>query len=49
MKIIRSFRKSISMKVDEQGILVVKAPIFITENKIKSFVNKHADWVETQQ
>jgi len=46
MKVIKSLRKSISMKIDEAGKLVVKAPIFTSKKTIEEFVDKNKSWVE---
>lgn len=49
MKITRSLRKSISMKVNSQWVLEVKAPLFVSTSKIEMFIQKHNDWIQTQQ
>lgn len=46
MKIIKSFRKSISIRIDEKWVLIVKAPFFITNDTILKFVEKHKLWIE---
>ena len=47
--ITKSWRKSISMKFDTQGVLLVKAPMFISRTCIDDFLKKHAGWIEQQQ
>lgn len=46
MKIIRSFRKSISMSFDKAWVLVIKAPFFVTQKTILDFVEKNSLWIE---
>ncbi len=46
MKIIKSFRKSISMKIDKAWEIIIKAPLFLSKKKIEDFVNKNKSWVE---
>lgn len=40
----RSSRKSIALQVKDSQI-VVKAPLFLSDNKILDFVKKHKDWI----
>jgi predicted metal-dependent hydrolase len=49
MKIIKSFRKTITLKVDNDGEIIVKAPYFTSEKKILEFVGKHSSWVEKRK
>lgn len=49
MKITKSFRKSLSLKLDKNGVLQVKAPFFVTQKQIDLFIEKHRDWIEKQQ
>lgn len=48
MKIIREFRKSISIRVLESGEVVVKAPLFLTKNKIEEFILSKKKWISKQ-
>lgn len=43
--IIRSVRRSISLHITPQGRLIVKAPIFVPERLIKSFIKEKEDWI----
>ena len=49
MKIIKSFRKSMSISIDEEGELIIKAPYFLSNNKIMNFVESKKKWIEKQQ
>ena len=49
IKIKRSKRKSIALSVNNQGLIVVKAPIKVSDNKIREFVVKNKKWIEKQQ
>lgn len=49
MKIIKSFRKTLSMKMDETGKLVIKAPYFATKKSIEKFVDSNKKWVEEKK
>ncbi|NVP17527.1 M48 family metallopeptidase [Candidatus Gracilibacteria bacterium] len=46
MKIVKSFRKSMSMSFDKDGVLIVKAPFFVTQKTILDFVEKNKSWIE---
>ena len=43
--IIRSIRKTISLHISTQGELIVKAPFFIPEKIIHSFIKQKEDWI----
>lgn len=43
-KIIKSFRKSISLQIKSWEI-IVKAPRFMLQKTIDTFVQKHKDWI----
>jgi len=45
--ITRSWRKSISMSFDENGVLQVRAPKFMLAYQIQSFLDKNTRWIET--
>lgn len=49
MKIIKSFRKTISMKVDEAWTLIVKAPLFVNKKKIDDFIEKNKEWIDKRK
>lgn len=45
--VIRSNRKTISLSVNDDLIPVVRAPYFVSENRIKSFVDDNAVWIKS--
>lgn len=49
MKIIKSFRKTISLKIDNSWELIIKAPFFTSKKYILDFVSKNKDWLEKRQ
>ena len=49
MKILKSFRKTITMKIDEAWELIVKAPFFMSKKMIEEFINKNKTWVEKRK
>jgi predicted metal-dependent hydrolase len=49
MKIIKSIRKTITMKIDENGEVIIKAPLFLGIDRIDEFVNKHKVWISEKQ
>lgn len=49
MKIIKNYRRSISISVDESGDVIVKAPLFLSSKKIDEFVKSKEKWIEKQQ
>ena len=46
MKIVKSFRKSMSISFDKDWVLIVKAPFFVTQKTILDFVEKNTSWIE---
>lgn len=49
MKIIKSFRKTISLKIDETWEIIIKAPLFVSNKRIQDFVDKHKEWIEEKR
>jgi predicted metal-dependent hydrolase len=45
MKIIKSFRKTISLQI-KNGEVIVKAPFFMFDYQIKDFIKKHKEWID---
>ena len=45
-KVIRSKRKSISIQVDENGAVIVKAPLLAPTFQIERFVKQSSGWIE---
>lgn len=46
MKITKSKRKSISIKVTDDGLVVVRAPKRVSEAYINSFIKKSSKWID---
>ncbi len=46
MKIIKSFRKTLSMKFDNSWILIIKAPYFTSDRTINNFIDKNKLWID---
>lgn len=45
VKIIKSRRRTIVIKIEKSGEVLVKAPIFLSDAEIYEFVNKKAGWI----
>lgn len=45
-KVIRSNRKSLSMQITPDGKVVIKAPLFVSDEKIANFIEEHISWAE---
>ena len=48
-KIIRSKRKTIAIKVCDDGSVIIKAPRFASKAQIYSFINTKTDWIKKTQ
>ena len=46
MEIIKSFRKTMTMKIDQTWKLIVKAPFFASKKVIDDFIWKNKNWIE---
>ncbi len=44
-KIIRARRKSIGLKIDDNGDLIIRAPRYVSAKLIELVVNKNKDWI----
>ena len=49
IKIIRQNRKTLSLKVDRNGEIIVKAPRYVFQKTIDSFIEKNTSWIEKQR
>jgi predicted metal-dependent hydrolase len=47
--LIRSFRKSLSIQVQKNGILMVRSPFFLTKKQIETFLLTKSTWIEKQR
>src|SRR5512141_2055283 len=45
-KLVRTPRKTIALIVQPDGTLTVRAPLRMSDRRIRSFVDSHAEWVE---
>lgn len=43
-RLVRSDRKSLSMRIERNGTIVVRAPYSVSESTIATFVDSHQDW-----
>ena len=48
-EIIRSKRRTMSLQVKRDGRVIVRAPLKLDVDVIKSFVLKHLDWIKKKQ
>lgn len=48
-KLIRSKRKTVSVSIDKDGNIVVRAPLKTGVKFIENFIDKNRDWIEKQQ
>lgn len=48
-KVIRSRRRSIAAEIDEQGRLVIRAPHWVSERYILSFIDERRRWIMRNQ
>ena len=44
-KIVKSKRKTLSLQINLNGELIVRAPLSYTEKRINEFINKKSDWI----
>ena len=49
MKLIRSYRKTLSITVTEEGEVIIKAPLLLSMKKIEEFVKSKEKWIKKQQ
>ena len=48
-RLIRKNRKTVSMKLQPDGSVVVTAPVWVSRRRIDDFVHRHVAWVERQR
>jgi Protein of unknown function DUF45. len=48
-KIIKSNRKTLSISVNDNAELIVRAPKRISNNQIKEFITEKANWINNKQ
>ena len=45
-KVIRSKRQTLSITVDREGNVIVRAPLSLPDDRIEKFVSEKSDWIE---
>ena len=45
-KLVRSARRTISIQVNREGQVVVRAPLYTPDSEIVSFVTRKSDWIQ---
>jgi predicted metal-dependent hydrolase len=48
-RLVRSRRKTIALVIESDGKLTVRAPLRMTQARIRLFIDEHADWIEKNQ
>jgi predicted metal-dependent hydrolase len=48
-RLVRSRRKTIALVIESDGKLTVRAPLRMTQARIRLFVDEHAGWIEKNQ
>jgi predicted metal-dependent hydrolase len=48
-QIIRSKRKTLALIIKNDGVLIVRAPMRTSDQRIKEFVEEHRSWIEKKQ
>ena len=48
-RLVRSRRKTISIIVERDGSVTVRAPLHLAETRILAFVESHRDWIDRNQ
>lgn len=44
-KIVRSDRKTIMLEISDRATLIVKAPLYVSDEEIYEVINKHSKWI----
>lgn len=48
-RVVRSRRRTVALQVDQTGSVVVRAPMTLPAEEIRTFVEKHETWIHRQQ
>ena len=48
-RVVRSRRRTVALQVDQSGSVVVRAPMTLPVEEIRTFVEKHETWIHRQQ
>ena len=49
VEVVRSRRKTLALQVRKDGRVIVRAPLYLRQREIRSFVEEHMDWIKKQQ
>jgi len=49
MEIIRSKRKTLSMQINDEGSLIIKAPFFMDKADIENFIERNQNWIHKRK
>ena len=48
-QVVRSRRRTAALQVDQSGSVIVRAPMALPVEEIRTFVEKHETWIHRQQ
>lgn len=48
-RVVRSHRRTVALQVDQSGSVIVRAPMTLPAEEIRTFVEKHETWIHRQQ
>ena len=48
-QVVRSRRRTAALQVDQSGSVIVRAPMTLPAEEIRTFVEKHETWIRRQQ
>ena len=48
-RVVRSFRRSLSIQVEKDGSILIRAPFFLSDKKIYKLVLEKSDWILKKQ
>ena len=48
-QVVRSRRRTVALQVDQSGSVIVRAPMTLPAEEIRTFVEKHETWIRRQQ
>lgn len=48
-KVIRSKRRTLSLEISREGVLIIRAPFFLSPRKIQRFVDEKAEWIRAKK
>lgn len=46
IKVIKSKRKTISLQINSDGSIVLKAPIYVSDTEVNEFIKQKSGWIE---